>query len=57
MVSELKDVQILRFDLKLSDRIWTCECGQVLNRDENAAINILNEGLKILTVGTAGIAC
>lgn len=36
-------------DLKLSDRIWTCECGAVLNRDENAAINILNEGLKQLT--------
>lgn len=44
-------------DLKLSDRVWTCECGQTLNRDENAAINIINEGLKILTVGTTGIAC
>lgn len=43
--------------LKLSDRVWTCECGQTLNRDENAAINILNEGLRILTVGTTGIAC
>lgn len=44
-------------DLKLSDRVWTCKCGQTLNRDENAAINILNEGLKILTVGTTEIAC
>ena len=35
-------------DLKLSDRAWTCECGAILNRDENAAINILNEGLKRL---------
>lgn len=33
-------------NLKLSDRVWTCECGAILNRDENAAINILDEGLK-----------
>ena len=35
-------------NLKLSDRIWTCECGQILNRDENAAINILNAGLSMV---------
>ena len=44
--------------LKLDERFWTCpECGTYLDRDENAAINILNEGLKILsrnTVGSAG---
>lgn len=33
-------------DLKLSDRVWECECGKILSRDENAAINILNEGLR-----------
>lgn len=35
--------------LKLEERFWICpECGSYLDRDENAAINILNEGLKIL---------
>ena len=44
--------------LKLEERFWTCpKCGTYLDRDENAAINILNEGLNILsrdTVGSAG---
>ena len=35
-------------NLKLSDRVWTCECGAVLNRDENAAINIMNVGLSMV---------
>ena len=34
--------------LTLSQRVWTCECGKVLNRDENAAINILNAGLSMI---------
>lgn len=44
--------------LKLDERFWICPiCGEKLDRDENAAINILNEGLRILsrdTVGSAG---
>ena len=41
--------------LKLDERFWTCpECGTYLDRDENAAINILNEGLNILSRDTDG---
>lgn len=35
-------------ELKLSERIYICECGNTMDRDENAAINIRREGMKIL---------
>lgn len=35
-------------ELTLSDRVWACNCGAVINRDENAAINIMNEGLRMV---------
>ena len=38
-------------ELTLADRIWTCEnCGTELDRDINAAINIKNEGCRILGI-------
>jgi len=37
---EMKNLQI---------RKMTCDCGLTISRDQNAAINILNEGLRLLT--------
>ena len=39
-------------DLNISVRGWTCKNGHHLDRDENAAINILNEGIKKISAGT-----
>ena len=37
-------------ELKLSDRQWICpQCGEVIERDYNAALNILDEGLRIIS--------
>lgn len=41
----------------LSVREWTCpECGASHDRDLNASVNLKNEALRLLTVGTTGIA-
>ena len=38
-------------DLKI--RVMRCDCGNVMDRDQNAAINIKNEGIRILMSSTA----
>lgn len=35
-------------NLTLSDRIWICECGNVIDRDTNAALNIKQIGLSLV---------
>lgn len=37
-------------ELLLSERTYVCECGFVCDRDVNAAINIKNEGMRILGI-------
>lgn len=40
-------------NLSISDRTWKCKCGVEVDRDLNAAKNILDEGLRIdISVGT-----
>ena len=37
----------IREDLKLSDRIYVCSCGNIMDRDVNAAINIKMETMRL----------
>lgn len=37
-------------ELTISDRVYICACGNSLDRDVNAAINIKNEGIRLLNL-------
>jgi transposase len=39
-------------NLTLADRIFSCDCGLVIDRDLNAAINLNNYGCKVGIVAT-----
>lgn len=36
------DCGTIKKDLKLSDRVFKCECGYIMDRDLNASINLAN---------------
>lgn len=45
-------------DLLLGERTFVCpSCGLTIDRDFNAALNLLHEGIRIYTAGHAGSAC
>jgi putative transposase len=39
----------IKKDLKLSDRIYKCDCGNIINRDFQASINLKQYGEKYLS--------
>ena len=41
-------MEILRKNLKLSDRIYKCECGNIIDRDFQASLNLKHYGENVL---------
>ena len=39
----------IKKELKLSERVYHCECGNEMDRDRNAAINLREEARRMLT--------
>lgn len=40
----------IKKDLKLSDRIYKCECGKTIDRDYQASINLKTYGERVLNL-------
>ena len=38
--------------LNLSERVFKCDCGNEMDRDLNAALNIHNEGVRLYNIQT-----
>nr|MCR5369097.1 transposase [Clostridium sp.] len=41
----------IKNELRLDERIYHCTCGNHMDRDVNAAVNIREEGRRILMAG------
>lgn len=35
-------------EMSMSERIYNCSCGSIVDRDYNSALNIKNEGIRLL---------
>ena len=48
----------IKEDLSLSDRVYKCSvCGAHMDRDLNASLNLMKEGLKVITEGHSVRGC
>ena len=41
---------MIKKDLKLSDRIYQCDCGNVIDRDYQASLNLKQYGENVLNL-------
>jgi len=49
------DCGYINQELKLKDREWKCVCGKNIDRDYNASLNILKQGLNMSGLGTKSL--